>query len=164
MGGVFRGVAFLGVAVASAVVTLALLARGHDGPLGPFPGGSLSGELVGSPVRDWSFAREVPLLELELQPEAPRSISASCVVWKQRLYVPFLRPERSPWPDQVLSDGRVKARIAERLYPVQAVLVVDPAELAAVKAALTGKYDLELDGLDDDTVWIFRLESRSATT
>jgi hypothetical protein len=30
------------------------LARWHDGPLGPFPGGAMTGELVAVPVADWS--------------------------------------------------------------------------------------------------------------
>ena len=43
-------------------------ARFHDGPLGPIPGGALaSGEIVSAPVTDWSFAKDVAEVELQLE-------------------------------------------------------------------------------------------------
>ena len=59
-----------------AVGTLAVSARFSDGPSGPFSGGPLvAGELVMGPEPDWSFARDIPDIELQLLDPPPVPIA-----------------------------------------------------------------------------------------
>ena len=108
----------LGIALAVLVgglLVLATVARFLDGPVALFPGGALrSGELVERPPHDWSFASEAVRIELEVHPEAPRSITTSSVVHEGALYVPSMLAERKRWPRQVVAAGRVGGRVRGR--------------------------------------------------
>jgi len=56
------------VVIALLVGALFGLARFHDGPISMIPGGPLeSGEWVDGLVPDWSFARSIPTIELQLE-------------------------------------------------------------------------------------------------
>ncbi len=57
------------------------------GPCGPIPGGALRGQPATEPVGDWAIANEVPRCELEVRPEAPRSMTVNCMSWAGRLFV-----------------------------------------------------------------------------
>ena len=77
--------------LAGLVALIALLfvgARFHDGPLGPIPGGPLtSGELVREPIDDWSFAKDVQEIELQLDSER-RSRTVWLLVLENQAFVP----------------------------------------------------------------------------
>ncbi len=51
-----------------ALVAFALLLTGCP-PLGPLPGGPLTGEVVLDPVDDWSFTEKIELIQIETRPE-----------------------------------------------------------------------------------------------
>ena len=55
-----------------------------EGPLGPIPGGAFKGDVSTDP--DWSAVEEV--IELEIRPEKPWSLSIWCSVVDGELYVP----------------------------------------------------------------------------
>jgi len=64
------------------LVVIAFAARWHDGPLGPFPGGAMTGEIVAAPVTDWSALLPAnPDLSgrigVQVSPDAPRAITTS---------------------------------------------------------------------------------------
>ena len=159
-----RGV---GIAILAAIglgVVVGIVARFSDGPIAIFPGGPVrSGTLVGEPVRDWSFVRDVNEGELQLV-EPPRSRTVWIVVHDGAAYVPcgFLDvPLWKQWPHEVLEDDRVVLRIEGRRYELRAVRVTQEAEYRAVRAEVAEKYGLGTeDAGDPDAVWLFRLEPR----
>jgi hypothetical protein len=159
---ILRGVV-LGVAAGGLlVVGVAVVARFHDGPLGPFPGGKLSGTPVPDPSPDWSAALAgISHLELEVNPAMPRSVTTSFVVHDGVLYVPSLFAARKKWPREALADSRVVVRAGGKLYPRRAIRVTDPAELRTVMRAFDPKADPNAD-LGALTTWYFRLDPPSA--
>lgn len=126
-------------------VFLTALVGGHfsDGPLRilpGIPGGALSGEVVRDPDPDWSFARDVDPIELQISSSPPRSIFTGVVVYQGALYVPVTLSPLKRWPDVVLRDPRVLVRIEGRLFERQAVPVTDSALLRDLIEAGRAKY------------------------
>lgn len=165
MARLLRGIGLALLAAIALLVGIGVVARCSDGPIAAFPGGPFrSGEAVeGEP--DWSFARDVKNIELQLA-DPPRSRTVWVVVHQGLPYVPcgFLDlPLWKKWPYEVLEDGRVVLRIDGRLYERQAVKVTDPEEYRAVGALVAEKYGLGAERrADPDKVWVFRLEPRRA--
>lgn len=150
------------VAVVILVALLFLAARFHDGPLGPIPGGALaSGALVVEPVADWSFARDIQEIELQLASE-----DGSRTVWilvdGGRAYVPCTLgfPPGKRWYRAAAQDGRATLRIEGRRYPVTLTKTDDAALAEWMRAEVERKYGRVPPG--DAGVWIFAVSSRSA--
>jgi hypothetical protein len=151
--------------VAALVIGVALLfvgARFHDGPLGPIPGGALaSGEVVTEPVADWTFARDVQEVELQLDGE-----SGSRTVWilvhEGRAYVPasLSFPPGKRWHLQAAQDGRATLRVEGRRYPAELVKTDDPSLSEALSAEVARKYGSVPSS--EGGVWIFRVAPRTA--
>jgi hypothetical protein len=158
-----RWVGWILLAVVTALVAVVTVARFHDGPLGPFPGGELEGgELVHEPILDWRFAADFPEIELQLV-DPPRSRTTWVLVREDQLYVPCAWPESflKQWPHQALRDGRVVLRIAGKRYERQAVRVTDPEVHAELTALGARKYDYERpDVPDPEGLWFFRMDPR----
>ncbi len=154
------------VRIAAGLVALGALvflgARFHDGPLGPIPGGALaSGEIVPEPVSDWSFAKDVQEVELQLDSE-----SGSRTVWilvqDGQAYVPCSLdfPPGKRWHRQAVQDGRATLRVEGRRYPVVLVKTDDPALGQSLRQEVERKYGRVPPG--DSGVWIFRVTSQGA--
>ncbi len=160
--------AVVGVLVLIPVVTLfalAVSARFSDGPSVVFAGGPLvAGELVTGAEPDWSFARDVGTIELQLL-DPPRSrivwIAGSegkiCVVsgymgtaigrlWKQ-------------WPVQAEQDGRAIIRIEGKRYPRTLRRIITGDEVQGVVTELRRKYGFDSNPTDIEagTTWMFEL-------
>jgi hypothetical protein len=159
----FRWVGRILLAIVAAGVVVAGVARCHDGPLGPVPGGPLeAGELVRDAVVDWRFAADVPEIELQLL-DPPRSRTTWVLVREDQLYVPCAWPESflKEWPKQALRDGRAVLRIAGRRFERQAVRVTDPEVHAELSALGARKYGFEASAEPDlDGLWFFRMDPR----
>jgi hypothetical protein len=150
-----RLVAVLVVVVAGVFVG----ARLHDGPLGPIPGGSLrSGEMVATPVADWSFAADVAEIELQLASQS-KSRTTWILVRDGKAYVPaaVAYPPGKTWHHAALEDGRATLRIAGKRYPVTLTKVEDPTVVAAVREVAVKKYPARPEG----EVWLFAVASRT---
>jgi hypothetical protein len=158
-----RALRWLGIAVGVLAVALgAVLALGrlHDGPLGPITGGPFrSGEVAEAPG-DWSFAKDAGTLELELPPAEGRSITTWLVVVDGRLYLPSAFAESKRWPALVAKDGRVRVRLAGRIYPLGATKLDDPTTQKRVAAAVGEKYHVPSDGFGTRD-WLFALSARA---
>ena len=158
----FRWLAYL---VFTVVVLLALVfvgARFHDGPLGPIPGGALkSGDVVSEAVVDWSFARDVPEIELQLASE-----DGSRTVWilveEGRAYVPCALgfPPGKRWYKEAKKDGRAMLRIQGRRYPVTLTKTDDPALAQRMRAEVERKYKRVPPG-EEGGAWFFQVASRN---
>ncbi len=152
----------LALALVAAAGALALhLARRLDGPLGPIPGGAFrSGTPVGEVAPDWSFARDLREIEIEMDPASPRSVRTWFVVQDGEpvASADFLNPAKR-WPYDVLRDPRVRLRLGGRIFERRALRVQDPAAIARLRAAFARKYALAPDGLAARTeVWFFRMD------
>ncbi len=148
------------------LVVIGFAARYHDGPLGPFPGGAMTGEIVDAPVADWAAllpenADLRKYIEVQVSPDAPRALTTAYTVRDGKLYVHALLAARKTWPSLALADDRVVVRVGGRLYPLRAVRVTDPAELAPLAEQL-GEIEPGA-GADADALptWYFRMEPRA---
>jgi len=141
------------------LVPLALLALGL-GPCWRIPGGRLSGQEVEQPVEDWSFTDAFPHCQVEVQPSSPYSINANCYAATRTLYVGCMRCSGKRWPTYVMADPRARVRFGDRIYPVRAVRVTDPAELQSAWQARGRKYGPGGGPGPPEDYWVFRLESQ----
>jgi hypothetical protein len=155
-----------GIAALAALLLLVFFgARFHDGPLGMIPGGPLvAGELVAEPVSDWSFARETPEIELQLESQS-RSRTVWILVHEGRAFVPcsLSFPPGKTWYREAARDGRAMLRIEGRRYPARLRKLDDgDTPLAiALRAEAERKYPARPPG-DPSQVWIFAVEPRGA--
>ena len=153
------GLVILGIAVLAVCIVFG--ARLADGPLGPVPGGSMSGQLVAEPVTDWGFIVERDTVELEVNPDAPRAITTWVVGYGGQPFIPSGFGARKTWTAQLAADGRAVLRVDGKLYERQAVRVTDEELLEELRAVLIRKYDLEPEGnFSGSETWFFRLDPR----
>jgi hypothetical protein len=153
------GLGILGIAGLAVCVVFA--ARFADGPLGPLPGGPMSGERAAEPVTDWGFVVSRDTVELEVNPEAPRSITTWVVGREGQVYIPAGFGSRKTWPGQLAADRRAVLRADGKLYAQQAVRVADDELLEELRGLLISKYDLDPEGnFSGPETWFFRLDPR----
>jgi len=161
---VLRVIGWLLLGLAGLAAVTALAARVMDGPSGPFPGGPLAaGDLVTGPDPDWSFAAEIPSIEIEVNAANPLSRTVWLLVDQGDLFVPAGLASRKTWPSQAVADGRAVVRIAGKRYQRQASRVTDPVRLDALRSALGRKYGVTPSSDGSDDTWFFRLGPRSAS-
>jgi len=122
---------------------LATLLAACGGPVAFLPGGELAGEVVETPVEDWSFV-SASTVHLETRPEDPYSVELNYVVREGRLYIDAAEGRR--WHDHLRADPRVRVRFHGKVYPLRAVLVGRPGELP---------------GFDPDR-FVYRLDPRTS--
>ena len=108
------------------------------------PGLWLTGDLVTTPVSDWSFTDKVPTIKLQTQSRflLPHSVTINCLAYKGQLYVSSTYPPGAPrsWNENVRRDPRVRIKIGDKLYDRTLVLVTDPAEKDGVVQVREKKY------------------------
>ncbi|MBW2230523.1 MAG: hypothetical protein JRH17_09060 [Deltaproteobacteria bacterium] len=150
------------------LVAVVIGARFGDGPRGLLPGGPLqAGELViGEP--DWTFARDIMEMELQLV-EPPRSRTTWLQVHDKKLYVASGYMNSTvgkiwkQWPAQAVEDGRAVIRVDGKRYERQLVRILDDRPLlAAIGAEVQRKYGAPLRGemaASGDT-WFFAVQPR----
>ena len=159
--GILKAIAFLVVLVVVAVGALFAYARFHDGPIALIPGGPLvAGELVTTPVADWSFAKDVNEIALQLAYE--KSSRTTWILVKDgAAYIPCSLefPPGKRWHLAADKDGAATVRIDGKLYPVTLVRVKDEALQKDLGQIALAKY---MNGQPPrgGGVWFFKLEPR----
>ena len=112
----------------------------HDG----IPGLWLTGDLVTTPVTDWSFTDKVSTIKLQTQGRLllPHSVTINCLAYNSQLYVTSVYPAGPPrsWNENVMRDPHVRIKIGDKLYDRPLVLVTDPAEIDGVLQVRAKKY------------------------
>ena len=117
------------------------------------PGLWLKGELVTTPVSDWSFTDKVQNIQIQTNSSylLPHSVTIDCVSYKGRLYLfsfyaaGLTYPHGRSWNEDVARDPHVRIKIEDKLYDRTLALANDPAEQDAVHEATFKKYpDLKL--------------------
>ena len=134
-------------------------ARYADGPIGPIPGGPLvSGVVVSEPVGDWSFAKDVQEIAMQLTSQS-QSRTTWILVSGGKAYIPasIEYPPGKTWPTKALEDGRATLRIDGKLYAVTLAKIDDPAVATSVTEVASRKYPNRPPG----DAWLFQVTSRS---
>jgi hypothetical protein len=139
----------------------------------------LTGDLVKTPVTDWSFTDAIPTIQIEtrtwyLLPHVVRTyISRN----DSQLYLfseyfapkpgqPDYRddfPNARFWNRMVVRDPRVRVKIGNRLFEMRAYPLMDPSQVAAARQAFLSKYEdvrkqQELPESRRAKLYFFRLE------
>ncbi len=130
------------------------------GPIGPIPGGRLSGVLVSTPVEDWAFASKAETIQLETRPDDPYSVNVWFVSQGPRLWVASGGGETSGWARNAIADPRVRLRIDGKLFERRAVRVGEQAEIDEALVLYQTKYDYQRDADDESAAVLFRMDPR----
>lgn len=139
------GKIIIGIFVCLLLALLVLRVTGLD-PKDRRPGLWLKGEVVTTPVTDWSFTDHVPNVELETQTWylIPHSVRINCVAYNGNLYVSTVNPLgiNAPhnWNVNVTRDPHVRLKIGNQLYDRVLTVVTDPAEKTGMLRARVKKY------------------------
>ena len=130
------------------------------GPMGPIPGGRLSGEVAPSAPAEWSSSDSIKNVQLETRPSDPYSVNIWGVGIGDRFYVASGRGEENTWARYILEDPNVRLRVGEIIYELRALRVTDEESRTAFLEALQRKYEWEPDDDEAANAWLFRLDSR----
>ena len=162
----FAGMAAIIVATLIAVIaSLMIAARLSDGPIAIFPGGPLeSGELVTGPEPDWSFARDIDTVELELV-TPPRSRTTWILEHERKIYVPcgYMKTPWGrlwkKWPLEAEADSRAIVRIEGKRYERQLVRITGPELSGVLMKEIQRKYGVSpaRDSVESGDLWLFQL-------
>lgn len=165
----------LGVLLLIPIVAIGtlLVASGYaDEPSPLFGGGELiTGELVAGPEPDWSFARDLPTIELQLL-NPPRSRVTWIVEHDGKPYVvsgymsSTIGRLWKRWPVQAERDGRAVVRIAGKRYERTLKRIRTGAVVEGVVAELRRKYGYTVTAADIEAgnTWLFELAPRNRGT
>jgi hypothetical protein len=128
------------------------------------PGGWLLGDEIEEPVRDWSFANDVPLCQIQVtRGVLPHSINLNCMADAEgRLYLSCASCDGKAWSTAVLEDPRARLRIGEKVYPVHVTRVENPAELDRAWQARAEKTGAGAGEPRQEGWWSFRVASAPA--
>ena len=141
-------VKIIGASVVCLVLALVVLRATGFSPIGNTPGPGnypglwLSGNVVTTPVTDWSFVSQYKTDKLQTRTWylIPHSVTTSFIVHNGQLYitsmfgagVPF--PQGKSWVKNVMRDPHVRLKFGDDLYDCKLSHVTDPNERAAVLA------------------------------
>ena len=139
------------------------------GPIGPFSGGRLSGDLGPPDFEAWSMLtdRDAETLNVETNPDDPHSVTTWFVIHDSKLYVPtsmvhFTKnPTQRSWVRNVEADPNVRIRLGGVVFERVAVRLDGGPEYDAARSGLEAKYGLDPEERDPErTIWIYRMDPR----
>lgn len=123
----------IGVLVTVAVVGGVWVRFLAGGPVGPFPGGALSGRAAESLPDDWSFANQEDYVTVESRAgRLPYSSGVWFMAYEGRVHLLLPSFFGDGLKRRLDLDPRVRLRVGEVLYEQRAVAVDDPEILAAM--------------------------------
>ena len=148
----------LGVIVVCLILVLVVLSITGLGPHNRTPGLWLKGNVVTTPVTDWSFTDSLPVVQLQTRSWylLPHSVNINCLDYNGQLYLVSVYPA-SEWNANVQRDPHVRLKIGDNIYERSVMLVTDPAERQGVMEARHAKYP-NLKVPPESTVHIYHVE------
>jgi hypothetical protein len=110
---------------------------------GNYPGLWLSGQVVTTPVTDWSFVTKYRTDKVQTRTWflIPHSVTTGFIVRNGQLYLTSMFPAGMPfpqgkmWVSDVMRDPHVRLKFGDKLYDCVLSPVTDPDERAAVLAS-----------------------------
>jgi hypothetical protein len=135
------------------------------------PGLWLTGQLVTTPVTDWSFTDTHPTIFVQTRSwyGLPHSVTTTCTAHNGQLYLtsvyrPGARfPRDRLWNKNVVRDPRVRLKIGDQVFDRTVALVTDPAEKDAVLEAKARKYPRQRVA-EGSLVYVFRVQPGSPSS
>jgi hypothetical protein len=167
---VIRGFGIALAGVLGLLVVVGIVARFSDGPIAIFPGGPLvAGELHSGPEPDWTFARDIGEMDLQLL-DPPRSRTLWVIVHEAKLFLVsgYMRSAVGgiwkKWPHEVEHDPRAVVRVAGVRYERTLVRQHDPALLEPLAAEVSRKYGVSMtaDYITAGNAWVYAVLPRSS--
>jgi len=138
---------FGSIIVCLILILVILRITGLD-PHGRMPGLWLSGNLVTTPVTDWSFVTPHPIDQVQTRSWylLPHSVNTNFVVLNGQVYLtsvfqadaPF--PGSKGWTSNIIRDPRVRLKFGDQLYDCRLIPVTDPAILEKLLPLANEKY------------------------
>lgn len=154
------GIKILGGFVACLIVAVVILRVTGLNPRDRTPGLWLTGNVVTTPIADWSFTDQVPNIKIQTNTwyGIPHSVTIDCVSYNGQLYVTSVYPAGTSrsWNDNAMRDPHVRIKIGDNLYDRSASLVTDPAEKEAVLQLRAKKYP-NLKVRPNSTIHVFHV-------
>src|SRR5580704_5134359 len=97
---------------------------------GSYPGLWLSGNVVTTPVADWSFTDSIKTVKVQTNTWylIPHSVTIWCIANNGQLYVATSGAATRQWPRNVARDPPVGLKIENQWYDRTLMVVNDPAE------------------------------------
>lgn len=130
-----------------------------NGPLGPIPGGRISGTNAAVPA-GWAGLGDSGLAEIETNPSDPYSVTIAYTIVDGQLYANAGGKE-SRWAKNTVDNPDVRLKIDGKIYDMHAIRVEDPAEVARFGKAWTRDL-FRRDPTQFEELWLFRLVPRPA--
>jgi hypothetical protein len=150
----------LGIIVVCLILILIVLRITGFGPHARTPGLWLKGNVVTTPVTDWSFTDKIPVVQLQTQTSylLPHSVNINCLNYNSQLYLVSVYPAGTAhtWNDNVMRDPHVRLKIGDDIYDRTVSLVTDPAEQEGVLQARHNKYP-QLKVPPNSTIHVFHV-------
>ncbi len=130
------------------------------GPTLLLPGGELDGPVAPTPS-SWSFTDDVGTVQLETRPDDPYSVNIWATALDSSLYV-HAGANRANWVENIEADPRVRVRIEDEIYLLEAQRVYDAAEFERFAQAYEAKYGSRPRNERIEEIYLYRLEPRAA--
>ena len=125
-------------------------------PMGPIPGGELSGTITPYP-ESWLAMSDEEVVQMEVN--GPYSLNIWGIGTERGYYVAAGKGKEAKWASKISENSAVRLRIESNIYELQATAVTDEDEKAQVLVVYKNKYDLEADD-DFPNAILYRLEAR----
>ena len=157
---IIRGIFYVIVLIAIVIGGVAFGARFNDGPIAIFPGGPLeAGESVTEPVTDWTFATDIPEIEMQLTYQNT-SRTTWIIVHDGKAYIPVSLsfPPGKTWHYAADENGEAILRIDGKKYPVTLTRVMNEELASKIDVPAAEKYSGGPPG--DGGRWFFNVQSR----
>lgn len=137
----------IGIVAICVVVLLVVLRVTGLNPYGDTPGQSypglwLTGDLVTTPVADWSFTDNIKTVKVQTNSWyfIPHSVTTWCIAYNGQLYLATSGAATREWPRNVARDPHVRLKVDGKLYDRTLMVVTDPAEREGVLQVRAKKY------------------------
>lgn len=128
-------------------------------PIGPMPGGALTGAVQPVPP-EWGELAKVDTVQLETRPDSPYSVNIWGIALGANYYVAAGSGETS-WTKNIDANANVRLRIGESVFELRAVRVTESQELDQVRAAYGAKYKMSDDQKEQSgRATVYRLDRR----
>jgi hypothetical protein len=137
-----------GIVVLLILVLVVLSITGFE-PKARRPGLWIKGDLVTTPVSDWSYTNKIRTIEVQTNTWylVPHSVTTFCIFYNGQLYLASIVPPGGAkypggriWDQMVARDPHVRLKIGNQLFDRTLQYVTDPVEHDGVIDAQTKKY------------------------
>lgn len=141
------------------ILAMALALTACTGPFAWFAGGALEGKVAATP-ESWVFTDEVDTVQFETRPSDPYSVNIWATAVGPYLYV-HAGATRATWVEHMEKDPRVRIKIEETIYELDAVRVEDQDEFDRFSKAYEAKYGWAPRNGSVVEAYLFRLAPRA---